>query len=79
MPTFKINDFDRTEIKFVSKKMLPPFCKKPFLGRKKKKKAAFSKRNTLMKLQSLEKAAALKKCHQPLSWGSFRQFNEYKS
>lgn len=40
MLTFKINDFDRTEIKFVSKKMLPPFCKKPFLGRKKKKKGS---------------------------------------
>lgn len=77
MLTFEINDFEMAEIKFGSKKCFLLFAKIFFLGRK--KKGSMFQRNTLIKLQILEKAVALKKCHPPLSWGSFRQFNEYKS
>lgn len=75
----EINYFDMTEIKLGSKKYFHFFSKIFFFGGGGGTQTSTFQRNTLMKLQILGKNVPFKKCQQPLSWGSFRQFNEHKS
>jgi len=62
-----------TEIKLISKKCFQSFSK-VFFGKKK-----HVPKEHFDESADSGKTILFKKCQQPLSWGLFRQFNEYES